>query len=206
VTLTNAYATLLELKSELGIRDAADDSRLEIALNAASRQIDRHCGQRFWVDGSVVAREFYAEDSRTVQVPEGISTVSGLIVKIDDDDDGTFETTLTITTNFIVLPPNAADLVPVEPYRTVRLVDGVNGYFPRWSSGRPGVQITAKFGWPAVPDEVKKAALIQASQLFKASDAVFGGVQIGIDGGALRIRQALNPMADALLQPFVRVE
>jgi hypothetical protein len=204
VTITNGYCSLAQLQTELRIRDTDDDTRLEIAIAAASRQIDGYCGQRFWQDGSVVAREFFAEDCFTVRVPEGISTVTGLIVKTDDNDDGTFETTHTITTEFIVSPVNAADEVPVRPFSCVRMVDG--DYFPMSTSGRPGVQITAKFGWPAVPDDVTKAALIQATQLFKASDAAFGGVSLGIDGGVLRVRQALNPMAQALLEPYVRVE
>jgi len=205
LTITNGYCNLMQLKADLQIRDAADDSRLEIAISAASRQIDGHCGQRFWQDASVVAREFYAEDVNIVRVPEGISTTTGLIVKIDTNDDGTFATTLTISTEFLLWPVNAADEVPVQPFRAVRLVDG-DYYFPMSASGRPGCQITAKFGWPAVPSDVTKACLIQAAQLFKASDAVFGGVQLGLDGGVFRVRQALNPMAQALLEPYVRAE
>lgn len=204
MTATNPYCDRDDLKVDLSIRTVDHDARLDAAIAAASRQIDGYTGQRFWQDGSVVAREFFAEDYQTVRVDEGISTVTGLIVKTDDNDDGTFETTHTIATEFILWPPNAADEVPVRPYRAVRLVDG--DAFPMSASGRPGVQITAKFGWPAVPDDVTKACLIQASQLFKASDAVFGAVQVGVDGYALRVRQSLNPMAMALLEPYVRVE
>ena len=66
------------------------------------------------------------------------------------------------------------------------------------------VQITAKFGWPAIPDDVEKACLVQAAQLFKASDAVFGGVAIGMDGGVLRVRSSLNPMAEGLLEGYCK--
>lgn len=206
MTLTNCYIDLDQLRRELNIRDVTHDLRLDIAANAASRQADRYTGQRFWQDATVKTREFYADDYRNVQIPEGISTTTGLVVKTDDDDDGSFGTTLTITTHFIVLPTNAADETPVEPFRSIRVVDTSGGSFPMSTSGRPGVQVTAKFGWPAIPDEVVKATLIQAVQLFKASDAVFGGVQMGVDGGVLRVRGAMNPMAAALLDPFVRVE
>lgn len=202
MTLTNCYATLDDLRLELGVNDSYDDVKADVALNAASRQVDAHTGRRFWQDGSVVAREFYADESNICYVDD-ISTTTGLIVKTDGDDDGTFETTLTVTTHFILQPVNAADEVPVRPFTCIRCVDSSYS-FPMSSSGRPGVQVTAKFGWPAVPPDVKKATLIQAVQLFKASDAVFGGLSLGLDGGVLRVRESLNPIAAALLESYCK--
>ena len=204
MTITNGYTTNALLKGELGIpvTNTEHDTKLDAAVSAASRQIDGHCGRRFWQDGSVVAREFYA-DSPVDCMVDDISTTTGLIVKVDTGDDGTFATTLTITTHFLLLPLNVADRVPVWPYTSLRLVNTDAAAFPSWSSGRPGVQVTAKFGWPAVPDDVAKACLIQASQLFKASDAVFGGLSFS-DGGFMRVRGGLNPMADALLEQYCK--
>jgi hypothetical protein len=51
--------------------------------------------------------------------------------------------------------------------------------------GRPTVQVTAKFGWPAVPDDVTKACLVQAGQLHKAKDTPFGVAGVS-DMGVLR--------------------
>jgi hypothetical protein len=202
VTLTNAYATLEDLQTELSVPfETQYTNRLEVALNAASRQIDGFCGRRFWQDSAVVDRQFYADSYNECMVPEGISTVTGLIVKTDDADTGAFGTTLTITTNFILLPTNAADEVPAFPYTCIRLVDSGISAFPMSSSGRPGVQVTAKFGFPAIPDDVTKACLIQATQLFKSSDAVFGG--LSFDAGVFRVRETLNPMAAALLERYV---
>ena len=115
MALTNAYATLAELKAEsnIGAADTSYDTKLELALNAASRQIDGYCGgRRFWQDSTVVTRQFFADDSLTCMVDD-ISTTTGLVVAVDNDDDGTFETTLTINTDFIVLPLNAEDKYPV---------------------------------------------------------------------------------------------
>lgn len=204
MAIVNGYATLAQLKVELGLTDTTDDTKLETAIAAASRQIDGYCGRRFWQDGTVTAREFIADDSRCLYVPD-ISTVTGLIVKTDTAGDGTFATTLTITTNFLMAPFNAADSVPIWPYTEIVLVDTVGSYFPISGYGRPGVQVTAKYGWPAVPDAIYKACLVQATQLFKASDAVFGGIQLG-DAGILRLRGALNPMAAALCDDFVLLQ
>jgi hypothetical protein len=201
VTLTNAYAALDDLYAELNITSAQYDTKLEAALNAASRQIDGYTGRFFYQDSAVTVSTYYSDDYLECSTDD-ISTTTGLIVKIDNDDDGTFETTLTLNTNYILLPTNAANSWPAMPYTTIRLVDYGQTVFPQWSSGRPNTQVTAKFGFPAIPDDVAKACLIQATMLFKSSDAAMGG--LSFESGILRMRDTLNPMAAALLERYVR--
>jgi hypothetical protein len=206
MAITNGYCTLAELKPELRIPvllDTEDDTRLEVAIAAASRQIDAHCGRFFWREAGTHTREFYANDHRRCEVND-ISTVTGLVVQVDDDDDGVFETTLTISTDFILRPLNAADHVPVLPYDEIVLVDAINGNFPMSQSGRPGVRVTARFGWQAVPDDVKKACLVQSAMLFKSADAVFGVTEFANAGAALRVGRTINPIAAALLEPYCK--
>jgi hypothetical protein len=206
MAITNGYADLDQFKAQMRIpiNDLTDDQRAEGSIAAASRQIDAHTGRRFWQDSEVKVREFIADNSRLCFVDD-ISTTTGLIVRVDDDDDGTFETTLTITTNYILAPLNAADEVPVRPFSELILVDS-NGAvsFPRHGSGRPGVQVTARFGWPAVPDDVVKACLVQAGLLFKADDASLGAIQFADAGVALRMQNRLHPVAEALLEPYCK--
>ena len=164
MTITNGYVTLDEALAEIGgTNNTSSDSRLEQAVEAASRQIDDYTGRRFWQDSTVVAREFYADDAlelqSSVDAVLDISTTTGLIVKLDDGDDGTFSTTLTINTDYVLTPANAAD--DGEPFTGIRLVDGLYR-FPSSSSNRPGVQVTAKFGWASIPDPVAQACLIQS--------------------------------------------
>ena len=201
MTLTNAYTTIAALKQELNIgqADTSYDVKLETALNAASRQIDRHCGRRFWQDPSVVQREYYADNPYLCSTDD-ISTTNGLVVRVDTGDDGTYATTLTINTHFVLLPRNADH--DSLPWNEIRIVDADLTSFPLWTSGRPSVRVTAKFGFATVPDDVNKACLIQATQLFKASDAVFGG--LSFDAGILRVRETLNPMAAALVEFYAK--
>ena len=200
MALTNAYATLAEFKSELGGQGSTHDSELEAALNAASRSIDGYTGwpHGFWQDSTVAVRTFRADSRYCCLIPEGISTTTGLIVKLDDDGDGTFETTLTINTDFILEPLNAAVNVPVWPYTEIVAVDN---YSFQSGYGRPGVQVTAKFGWPAVPDDVEKACIVLAHDLFKMKDAPFGVAGIA-DMGVLRVTQ--NKTVSMLLAPYRR--
>lgn len=200
MALTNAYCTLAQVRAHLGYPvsgEQDEDPELVDAINAASRLIDGYCGRRFWQDGSVVAREFWADSAYCCEVDD-ISTTTGLIVKIDTAGNGTFSTTLTTSTDFILRPVNAADQVPVWPYEEVWLAD--NYSFPRLSNGRPGVQVTAKFGWPAVPDAVTRACVIQSAQLFQAKNAIFGAIALG--ESASRLVPAIDRQAMALLADF----
>ena len=201
MTITNGYCTLAEYKQASDITSTANDTLHELAISAASRMIDRHCGRKFWQDGSVVAREYHADDRRTV-FTDDISTTTGLIVKVDTADDATWATTLTITTHFLLAPLNAADQVPVRPFDEIRLTDDTTDFFP--TGVRPGVQVTAKFGWPAVPDEVKLATILQAQMLGTAKNARGGILQLSVDGiGPTRMSRRLHPQAELLLEDFV---
>jgi hypothetical protein len=200
VAATNPYCSLAQAKLVTGINDQNDDALLDMAIGAASRQIDGYVGYRFWVDSTVQTREYVADDYACITIEEGISTATGLVVAIDEDGDGTYETTLTIGTDFVLKPTNAADSVPALPYTEIVLVD--NYAWPIHPSGRPGVQVTAAFGWPAVPADVVMACALLTHDLFKAKDAPFG-VAGAADFGALRIttnRTVLN-----LLAPYRKV-
>ena len=206
MALTNCYTTVDALAAEMeinGTDQARLNSKLERAIAAACRLIDAETGWHqhgFWQDSAVVARTFEPDDTRCLYISEGISTTTGLIVKTDTDGNGTYETTLTISTDFILEPVNAAANYPVWPYTEIRIRSASSAYFP--TGLEDTVQVTAKFGWPAVPDDVAKAALIQAMLEFKAGDAVFGGVQLGIDGSVLRMRTGLHPTAAGLIERY----
>lgn len=203
MAIVNGYATLAQIKAELSITVTDYDTKLEAAINAASRQIEGYCDRKFWQDSTVNVRTYWADSSRCVHVDD-ISTTVGLIVKTDVNDDGTYATTLTTPANFILHPVNAAQLVPVWPYTEIQIIDNYASSFTLGASGRPGVQVSAKFGWPAVPDDVVKACTVQATQLYMAATAPFGAMPIGIDGGVQRVSQSLNAMARGLLDPYVR--
>ena len=203
MSVTNGYTTVDKLKAQLNVTDSRWDTALELAVNAASRQIDAHTGwvqHGFWQDGTVVARTYEPDETKCLYIPEGISTTTGLIVKVDYGDDGTYESTLTISTDFTLEPVNAAADYPVRPYTEIEIRNTSAAYFPLEYYS---VQVTAKFGWPAVPAAVELACLIQAAQLYKAGDATFGVLQLtGLDGSAVRIGGSLHPQAEALLVDY----
>lgn len=201
------YCTLDELKAELGIgevsSDTFDDSKAQLSIAAASRQIDGFTGWRFWQDAVATARTFRPTDGSLLSLlddpsGDGIATTTGLIVALDAADVGTYGTTLTIDTDYFLGPLNAATRSPAWPYTEINLT-GITYSFNGSAYNRPTVQITAKWGWPAVPDDIHKACLVQAAQLFKAKDAAFGVAGLaGLDGIGMRAGE-WNPIARGLL-------
>jgi len=201
VAISNGYCTLNEIKTRAGIglagTDTVDDTALELAVEAASREIDRWCRRRFWLDGSTSARTYLPEVvvDRLVHIDD-YDPATAITVKSDDDDDGTFETTWTAGTDYQAEPLNQN--VYESGAKWMLCLLGTRTLRGCWS-GRPQLQVTAKWGWPAVPIAVKQACLILAFDLFKSKDAPFGVAGTN-DFGVLRIRD--NPQAKALLQPY----
>lgn len=197
-----AYATLSQLKEFIGIPDAdtQDDNVLELALDAATQQIERFCDRVFTADSVVTTRLYTVPQNGYLDV-DPISTTTGLIVQTDDNNDGTFETTWTLGTDFRLEPINAAAAgVPWD-----RIVVLGTRMFPRLAY-RPGVQVTAKFGWPGgtVPASVEQATLHQASRLFKRKDAPFGVAGSVEFGSEMRLLERMDPDAIALLVRYRR--
>jgi hypothetical protein len=189
-----------ELKAILGIStgDTLDDLRLESACDAATAQIQAECGRQFITDAAVSPRVFVAGSALVCEVDD-ISTTSGLVIKTDEDNNGTFETTW-VATDYQLEPLNARLEGQVWPYTQIRAIDA------RLFPGRRGqalVQVTARWGWPAVPKPVLQAAQIQAVSIFKSADAPLGVAGFG-DIGVVRLRQAMHPVAMSLLSQYRR--
>lgn len=196
--MTTLYATVAEFKTRLGISDTSDDAALTTALNAACRSIDKTCGRRFWVDTEVVARTFrigYGAEYG-IRLPAGteIASTTGLIIKTDDNDDGTFETTWA-STDYELGPTNA--LAGSEPVREITAVG--DRLFPT-GLRRSALQITALWGWPAVPSDIKEATLLLAGRFFKRKDSPHGVAGFN-DFGVVRLSNS-DPDVALLIQPY----
>lgn len=194
MAITNGYCTLSEVKAALRITDALDDTLLENSVEAASRRIDGECSRRFYLDGSATART-YAANRSTMLIVDDIGTATGLVVKVDDDADGTFETTLTAGVDYQTEPANA--IVQGEPLNMFRALD--RG-FPVASNSRNLIEVTARWGWPSVPDAIREATVLLASRQFKRYDSPLGVAGFG-DLGAIVVRR-IDPDVAAMISPY----
>lgn len=87
----NCYATLTQIKADLGISATDDDTRLLADLKAASRHIDNFCNRHFFV--KTEARHFDGKPSPLL-IDDLLSIVH---FKLDNDSDLTYEDSLAAT-------------------------------------------------------------------------------------------------------------
>lgn len=163
---TTRYATVAEAKARIGITDTTDDTVLGTVLDAVSRGIDNHCGRFFYQTAAGTIRYYTPAHSDEVLIEDCVSLSA---VATDGDGDRTYEDTWAAT-DYDLYPDNAA--TDGWPYWKIMATPSGSYGFP--AGVRRGLQLTGVWGWPAVPDPVHEATLIQAARIFKRKDSPFG--------------------------------
>ncbi|WP_433114286.1 head-tail connector protein [Micromonospora sp. CA-246542] len=192
--MANEYTTLPLLKSYVGENTNTYDLFLQQCLTTASRSVESHCRRRFYADAAATARTYRLAD-RLVCDPDGdliiVDDISSLTDLTVEKQSGS---SWNAVPDYSSEPENA--LAISRPITYLRRPGGL------WSTPMDTrIRVTAKWGWPAVPDEVVQATLLQAARLFKRKDSV-GGTVGNEEFGFLRITR-VDPDVQALLRPFV---
>lgn len=195
-----AYATLGELRSYVGIPDddLADDATLQIALDAASGQIDSYAGRSFTLGGEVEDRYYTAMTNVAVNVDQ-FQTTTGLVVATDDARTGDYATTWTLNSDFYLSPTNAA--AAGQPWSRLAAITYGGRRFPTFERA---VKVTALWGPTETPAGIKQATLLQASRLWLRKQAPFGVAGSPDMGSEVRLLAKLDPDVEALVRPFRR--
>jgi len=202
--ITNGYATRNQVKAALriGTADTIDDDLIDNCVGAASRLIDGYCNRRFWQTGTAEARVYQAEDSFYCSIDDIAGTA--LTLKTSTQADGTFD--LQWSRSDYQLEPLNGNLDGLTwSYDKIRAVGDY--LFPTVNANygdQALVQVTAIFGWPAVPEPVTQATIIQASRIFKRYDSPLGVAGFG-DLGAIRVSRFLDPDMAQLVEPYRRM-
>lgn len=195
--MANEYITSDEFRAYIREEPTytADNDEFDDIRLSASRAVDVYCGRRFYITDPATARTYHPTSPVIVDVDD-ISTTDNLVVKTDTAGDGTFATTWTINTDFLLEPANGVrDGIEGWPYTRIVALDTLT--FPRMLR-RPGVQVTAEWGWAAVPEPVKLATKILALEHYRQRDIPFG--VMGMGDFATRVRA--NPQVAMLLDPY----
>lgn len=198
--LTNAYVELEQLKATLEITESYADLDLQSAITAAGHAIDQLCNRRFYTDADAnQVRKYTASSGRFLHVDDLVTLTT---LKTDGNADGTYETTWTVTTDYVLEPANAA--ADSWPYTTIRRHPLSSRLFP---VGYPNaVEVTGKFGWPAVPAAIIEATRILAGRFFKRTrETPYGVVTVpGLEvAAAIRIGQS-DPDVTTLIGPYMK--
>ena len=194
MAITNGYCTLAEVKAALRLTDSTDDTLLENAIEGASRRVDGFCGRFFYKTNatavSYIARTYY------VLTTDDISSSTNLVVKTDDNGDGTFETTWTYGVDYSIEPLNSGVLQ--RPYRRISAI-GAKTFPINIPPSPPYVQVTAEWGWSAVPDDIREATILLAMRGFARYNAALGIV--GFGDMAMNVR-AVDPDVREMINPY----
>lgn len=200
-----ALGTVEELR--LRLRDAAGNLDTDELTNvglAVTRGIEKYCHRQFNKTDTASARVYGHASaglgviSPTVAIVDDFHTTTGLAIATDTGDDGTFATTWT-SSDWQLEPLNGiVDGETGWPYWLIRAVGSQT--FPT-STRRAPLQVTAKWGWAAIPTPAKEAWLVVGAETASLPEAKFG-VASTAEWGVARVRA--NPMAMAMLSPYRR--
>src|SRR6056297_1158759 len=194
MAITNGYITLNILKSALSINDEIDDDFLELAINAASRQIDQVCERQFF--NTTETRLFAPRDSFICEIDDLTSLTT---LETSSSADGVFD--VQWESKDLQLEPlnSLAGGIPT-PFTQIRAVDEY--LFPT-DNQEATVKVTGTFGFTPVPDQVQQATVILAARLAERRFSPLGVAGFG-DLGAVRVSR-FDADIENLISPFKRV-
>jgi len=223
---SNGLCSLADLKSALRLIDDQDDDRLNLAIDAASRQIENKVNRRFWQNQTSVARTFVPSTPFLCDVDDfflptqSAGAITGITLQTDPYGDGSFGLTWQNPIynatdgsmaggDFQLEPLNGLSEGQPWPFERIRAVRSL--LFPLYGGiaypvpyTQALVKVTATFGWNYVPTEIRKACILQAMALFKADDTPFGATPFP-EIGIVRQKDDLHPTAKALVERYREV-
>lgn len=128
----NSYCSIADVKGALGITATTDDTIIRKMCEAASRAIDT------WTN-----RFFYAQSATRYfdgRVPLWVDDLLSITtIKTDEDGDGTFENTLTVTTDYLLYPLNS--------YPKTKVVLSVDSGYGSFGASKKGCEIAGLWGY-----------------------------------------------------------
>ena len=191
--LSELYTDLPTVKTSLSkLRTDDRDELIEQAIAAACRWIDKRCGRRFYADATATARTFPVVGQMLYRGCDQVLLVDDIASDEDLAVAAGGPGSWSPLTGWGTGPDNALVYgnAVTELYST-------RGWLP--STGR--IQVTARWGWPAVPDEIAQAALLLAARLYRRRDSP-EGVLGSSEWGSIRVSRT-DPDVEALIAPYV---
>ncbi len=169
MAISSFYGSAALYRSVADKDDQSENTEIEGDLTAVSRYLDRMLGRFFTKDASAVIRLFYSAAGGAIN-PEAENPWKGLPrsrllavddmaaaptkIRVDESRNNTFSRTLSAS-DYQLMPLNADKGPEAWPWNQL--------YLPAYSSllGWPGdtqVEITAQWGWAAIPKPIEIGA------------------------------------------------
>lgn len=188
MAIVNGYATLAQVKYELGLVDDDKNNQIERYIEAASRMIDQDCAPKHFY--SVSADEYFTPHfGDEVQITKPLDSITTLSIYANE----TYDTEIT-----------SSDYEAVgSPIHTIYLKPTASNRFPRI---RRGVKVTGVWGITPVPAAIEEACVLMAKIMYLRKDAVQGIIDGG-EAGAVKLGGVLNdPQVRDLLSSVSHAE
>ena len=194
MAITNGYCTLAQIKTSAGISDNVDDDLLELAVEAASREIDGATERQFFQTSAT--RIYTPRDSYITEIDDLVSLTA---LKTSTAADTVFDETWSAT-DYQLEPLNGLAGGITTPFNTIR---AVGDYAFPIDGGSATVEVTGTFGFSSVPTAITQATIILGSRIFKRNDSPLGVAGFG-DIGVIRVGR-LDPDVEAMIMPYKKV-
>lgn len=180
--MTTRYLSVVELKDYVRSELVVDDALYEAAINTAEMSIDNALGRKMVVVDPAVstARSFRPSESTSLYVPTGSDVLyihdAAVIISVVDNG-----ATLVSGTDYQGEPLNGLSAAgEAWPYYRLRRLGACWYQLP---SAAAAVTVTARWGWAAIPPQVKESCKIIAKDVFQQRDVRFGLVAVNEAGG-----------------------
>jgi hypothetical protein len=156
MALSDPYATVAQYRAMIGKADVGADAEILSDLTAISRYLEGRLGRFFNVDTVAVARTYALPNTTSVLTIDDLAAAPTSI-KIASATGSFASATAFASTDYELLPLNALLQPEPWPYTAINL--------PSWSTQGGSfardarVQVTGRFGWPAVPAAIRSATI-----------------------------------------------
>lgn len=172
-----AYVPLATFKDAHDITETARDAEYTRLLDAASAAVDRWCRVEPGHFAPTTATRYFDVTTgdakrQALAIPPLVSLTT---LKTDENSDGTFEVTWTVTTDYLLYPLNATAKTEIQRV-------GITGRYS-FPVGQRTVQIVGEWGeYTSTPMDIEEAVMLQANRWrfrSRSPEGVAGNAEVG---------------------------
>lgn len=171
MAVADAYATVPEYRLVAGNTDRGVEDAIRRDLLAVSRMLDLRLRRHFNREAAATEHLYTApmldrsDPDQAVLFVDDIASTSGLVIKIDTNNDGLFtDEDALASTDYRLFPLNAATGPEARPWTSIRLTP--SGDYAKFPAGVL-VSVTAIHGWPSATPPAIKAATLELTRIFR---------------------------------------
>ena len=187
------YTDVATVKTYLGLTGTQWDDEIADDIASAARWIDQSCDQFFYETTTNQTRGYIPQNPGYC-ITDPISQFVSLTAQ---------DSVWTRDSDFMLEPLN--NDLQGQPFTAIRTIARpfifTQAQIPAGWAGFDGrVYVTAKFGWPAVPNQIVQANKIQAARYFHRKNAPLGVISFSNEVAARMARADADALA--LLEAF----